>query len=206
MNHIKLLDHEEVVAAVQHVFTKNPRNVRMELSPERILALGESYRDRVKNNTGCVSAVLRNDEVLGLYAAIEYPDVGAWRVAGTAVAEYTNHYTRSAELLAPALDALIAHMENKIYFKWWMIAPEQHHNIRNRIMKRYSKMLGRYNWYDELVIPPSTTNTGIPAFDDFREVIDWSSALARMFVLKQEHRIELLRKSGHQDYTGTLSE
>ena len=180
--------------------------MRMELSPERIHDLGESYRERVKNNTGCVSAVLQNDEILGLYAAIEYPDVGAWRVAGTAVAEYTNHYTRSAELLAPALDALIAHMENKMYFKWWMIAPEQHHNIRNKIMKKYSKMLGRYTWYDELVIPASTINTGIPAFDDHREIIDWSSTVSRMFVLDQKHRVELLRKLNLPDYSGTVSE
>lgn len=206
MKQVKLLNEDEIVGAVQHVFTKNPKNVRMELSQERILALGESYRDRVKNNTGCVSAVIESEEVLGLYAAIEYPEVGAWRVAGTAVAEYTNHYARSAELLAPALDALIGHMEDKMYFKWWMIAPEQHHNIRNKIMRRYSQMLGRYTWYDELVIPPNTLNTGIPAFDNFREVIDWSSAVSRMFVLQQEHRVELLRKLNPPDYVGTILE
>ncbi len=87
-----------------------------------------------------------------------------------------------------------------------MIAPEQHHNIRNKIMKRYSKMLGRYTWYDELVIPPSSTVTGIPAFDNYREVIDWSSTVSRMFVLDQAHRVELLRKLNHPDYHGTILE
>ena len=204
MNQVKILKSEEIADAVRFVFTKNPKNVRMELSNERITELADSYKKNTENNTGCVSAVIKDGEIYGFYAAIEYPDVGAWRVAGTAVSEYTNHYARSAEILAPALDALIQRMEDKMYFKWWMIAPEQHHNIRNKIMKRYSKMLGRYTWYDELVIPPNTTNTAIPAFDNYREIIDWSSTVSRMFVLEQAHRVELLRKLNHPDYTGTI--
>jgi hypothetical protein len=206
MSRIEFLKPEDIVTAIEHIFSKNPKNVRMPLSLEKIHQLGESYKDKVLSNTGCVVAVLQNGEPQGLYAAIEYPEVGAWRVAGTAIAEYTNHYAKSAEILAPALDALIQRMENKMYFKWWMIAPEQHHNIRNRIMKRYSQMLGRYTWYDELVIPPNTTETGIPGFDNFREIIDWSSAVARMFVLDQKHRVEILRQSNHPDYQGTILE
>jgi hypothetical protein len=206
MKQIKFLDPEEIVPAVERVFKLNPKNVRMELTSSRISELGGSYKYQVERNTGAVSAVLQNNEVVAFYAAIEYPKFGAWRVAGTAVAEYTNHYAKSAELLAPALDALIQHMEKKMYFKWWMIAPEQHHNIRNRIMKRYSKMLGRYTWYDELVIPPNSEKTGIESFDNFREVIDWSSAVARMFVLDQKHRVEILRRYNYPDYQGTVLE
>lgn len=206
MTEIKFLMPDEIVGTVQYIFNQNPKNVRMKLSAEHIKMLAESYREKVERNTGSITAIIIDGIPRGMYAAIEYPEVGAWRVAGTAVSEYTNHYAHSAKLLAPALDALISNMERKFYFKWWMIAPEQHHNIRNKIMKRYSKMLDRYTWYDELVIPANTTSTGIPAFDNFREVIDWSSTVSRMFVLKQEHRVQMLKELNYPDYTGTILE
>ena len=89
------------------------------------------------------------------------------------------------------------------YYKFWMGAPEVHHNIRNRVMIKHSKLAHRYQWFDEYIIPKGQ-KTDIKIYEFNRRICNWSDILVRMFVLKQEYRVELLRKLNSKDYHGTL--
>ncbi len=201
----RFLKPNEVVEAVIRMYSNDRRNVRMFLDQERITELAESYYKKVSTDTGSICAIFDDSEsMVAIYMVVEYPDIAGWRVAGTKVLESSNHYAKTAKLLAPGIDAVIKRMESKGFYKWWMIAPEQHHNIRNKIMCKYSTMLGRYEWYDDLVIPSNSINTGVKNFDDYREVIDWSDTVARMFVLKQKHRVEIFQSKNFKDYKGTI--
>ncbi len=205
MQQTRFLTANEVIDTVVYMYSNDQNNVRMPLTSEKIHELARSYYDRVLNNTGSVCAVLNDaGNIIATYAVIEHPEFAAWRVAGTKVLESTNHYTKTARILAPGIDAVIEKMESKGYYKWWMIAPEQHHNIRNKIMRKYSKLLGRYDWYDDLVIPANSAETGVKSFDNYREIIDWSDTVARLFVLRQEHRVEIFRNKNFKDYKGTM--
>ena len=195
---------EDVIDTMTYMYSNDPHNVRMQLSLDNIKELAKKYYEKVVSDTGSICGVFdANDNILATYTAIEYPDFAAWRVAGTKVLESTNHYAKTAKMLAPGIDAVIDKMEEKGYYKWWMISPEQHHNIRNKIMVKYSRLLGRYEWYDDLVIPANSVTTGVKSFDDYREVIDWSDTVSRMFVLRQQHRIEIFRNKKFTNYKGT---
>jgi hypothetical protein len=205
MPQTRFLTANEVVDTILYMYSFDKNNVRMPLSDGKIQELAYSYYERVLSNTGSICAILNDaGSIVATYVVIEYPEFAAWRVAGTKVLESTNHYAKTAKILAPGIDAVIEKMESKGYYKWWMIAPEQHHNIRNKIMVKYSKLLGRYEWYDDLVIPANSTVTGVKSFDNYREIIDWSDTVARMFVLRQEHRIKIFRDKNFKDYKGTM--
>ena len=105
--------------------------------------------------------------------------------------------------MADALDLLLEKMESKGYYKFWMASPESHHNIRNKIMRKHSKYLARYKWFDEVVIPRGQ-QSGISSFDSVRRPIDWTDIVVRLFVLDQEHRVNILRTKGFEDYKGTI--
>jgi len=95
-------------------------------------------------------------------------------------------------------------LEAEGYYKFWMGAPEQHHNIRNAVMVKQSNLLHRYDWVDELVIPKGE-RCDVEIFEQNRRTCNWTDILVRMFVLKQEYRIEHMRKQGHINYTGALT-
>lgn len=195
---------DDVIDTMTYMYSNDPHNVRMQLSLDNIKELAKKYYEKVVSDTGSICGVFDADgNILATYTAIEYPDFAAWRIAGTKVLESTNHYAKTAKMLAPGIDAVIDKMESKGYYKWWMISPEQHHNIRNKIMVKYSRLLGRYEWYDDLVIPANSVTTGVKSFDDYREVIDWSDTVSRMFVLRQQHRIEIFRNKKFTNYKGT---
>lgn len=198
---------DDVIDTMTYMYSNDPHNVRMQLSLGNIKELAKKYYEKVVSDTGSICGVFdANDNILATYTAIEYPDFAAWRVAGTKVLEPTNHYAKTAKMLAPGIDAVIDKMEGKGYYKWWMISPEQHHNIRNKIMVKYSRLLGRYEWYDDLVIPANSVTTGVKSFDDYREIIDWSDTISRMFVLRQQHRIEIFRNKKFTNYKGTSND
>jgi hypothetical protein len=138
-----------------------------------------------------------------MYVGVIMPRIGGWYIVLTKVLESTNHFSKTAPMMVPALELLIFKMESMGYFKFWMSAPEKHHNIRNKIIKKHSVAANRYVWFDE-VIAPKGQLTGIAAFDIYRGICDWSDVVVRMFVLKQQHRVEILRTQLHPDYKGTV--
>jgi L-amino acid N-acyltransferase YncA len=205
MQKARFLKANEVVEIITYMYSIDTQNVKMTLTAQEISNLAQKYQQRVQDDTGAVCAVYDDENnIIGTYTAIEYPELAAWRIAGTKIIESTNHYAKTARLLSPGIDAMISYMEAKGYYKWWMISPESHHNVRNKIMCKYSTMLQRYDWYDDLVIPPNTEKTGVSGFDDYREIIDWSDTVARLFVLKQKHRIDIFKGKNFTNYKGTL--
>ncbi len=71
-------------------------------------------------------------------------------------------------------------------------------------MCRHSKYLSKYKWFDETVIPAGG-KSGVSAFDAVRGTIDWTDVVVRMFVLDQQHRVEILQqRKDLKDYKGTI--
>jgi hypothetical protein len=64
-------------------------------------------------------------------------------------------------------------------------------------------MMTRYQWVDEQIILKNQTSN-IALFNLNRRICTWSDVVVRQFYLKQEHRVELLRKLNSKDYRGTL--
>lgn len=151
-----------------------------------------------------VAVVFDSDsKPIASYQAFEVPKLLAWRWNGISSVGTYNHYNKSAPILAPALDLIVNLMESKGYYKFWAINSEVNLNIRFKIMCKHSTTLYRYNCYDELIIPKGKTS-GIPLFDAYRFPVDSSNMVVRLFSLAQEHRVELFRKYGYEDYKGTL--
>jgi hypothetical protein len=105
--------------------------------------------------------------------------------------------------MAPALELMLSFMEENGYYKFWMTAPEMHHNIRNKVIRKVSPMMDRYGWVDESIILQNEIST-TELFNMHRRVCTWSDVVVRMFYLKQEYRVELLKKKNAKDYNGTL--
>jgi hypothetical protein len=189
---------------IKTLFSKDNRSVRVEISDDQLDKKIDVLRDRMQKGIAHISMVFDEDEnPLCMYVGFELPRIGGWYIGLTKVLESTNHFSNTAPMMVPALELLISTMESKGYFKFWMTAPEKHHNIRNKVIKKHSVAANRYIWFDEVVAPKGEAS-GVEAFDIFRDICNWSDVVVRMFVLKQQHRVEILRSQQHPDYKGTV--
>jgi hypothetical protein len=192
------------VHLIKTLFSKDKRSVRVELTDEQLDKKIAILKERIQKGITHISMVFdENDSPLCMYVGFELPRIGGWYIGLTKVLESTNHFSKTAPMMVPALELMISKMESKGYFKFWMTAPESLHNIRNKIIKKHSPMANRYFWVDESVAPRGQL-TNIEAFDIFRDVCEWSDVVVRMFVLKQEHRVEILKGQNYTDYRGTV--
>lgn len=203
MNTAKFITIDEL-HYIKMLFSKDSRSVGVELSEQKIDEMIERLKIRLQAGTAYIAMSFDEDEnPLCMYVGTTLPRIGGWFIGLTKVLESTNHFNKTAPIIAQALELLILKMESMGYFKFWMVAPEKHHNIRNKIIKKHSAAANRYVWYDEAIAPKGQL-TGIDAFDVYRNICHWSDVLVRMFVLKQEHRIEILKQQNHADYKGTV--
>lgn len=201
----RLIDKSELYH-IKTLFSKDARSVKIRLTDSDINAMISRLEQGMDNKTSYVYMTFYpNGSPYAMYVANEIAKAGAWYIGLTKVISSANHFNQSAAIIAPALNNLIQLMEDKGYYKFWMAAPEKHHNLRNMIMRKHSFMLDRYDWFDEVVIPPGE-KSNVAAYDSYRRVIDWSSIVVRLFVLKQKYRVEIFRKQGHTDYVGTVLE
>jgi hypothetical protein len=188
---------------VRTIFRLNPNAVgiiQTEQMQERYLT---RLAERLAIDEAHAAVTFEDGEPIVVYVGFKFSKIGGWHVGLTKITEKYNHYNKSAPIMAEALDLLIEKMESHGYYKFWMTAPESHHNIRNKIMRKHSKYLDRYVWYDETVIP-ANGKSGIDSFDAVRTTVDWTDVVVRMFVLDQKHRVDLLRRKGFNDYKGTI--
>lgn len=188
---------------VRTIFRLNPNAVGMVMSEESQDRYLAKVAEGIKLDTAHAAVTFEDGEPIVVYIGIEFPNIAGWHVGLTKITEKYNHYNKSAPIMAEALDLLLEKMESRGYFKFWMTAPESHHNIRNRVMCRHSKYLSKYKWFDETVIPTGG-KSGVLAFDSVRGVIDWTDVVVRLFILDQPHRVEKLRQRGYKDYEGTI--
>ena len=138
-----------------------------------------------------------NNSPIAMYTARLLPNVAGWWVGATKIKLPNTNFNTSAKIMVPALELMLSDMEQNGYYKFWMVAPEHHHNIRNSVMKKYSKGLNRYEWFDEIMIPKGG-RCNVPLFEMHRVVVNWTDTLVRMFVLKQDFREELVKERHRQ--------
>lgn len=189
---------------IKTLFSIDPRSIKVELTESQVDEMIRNLERSINYGIGHVLMTFRNDgSPYGMYAGFELSRIGGWYIGLTKVIKSANHFNTSSKILAPALNELIKFMEDKGYYKFWMSAPERHHNLRNKIMRKNSFMLNRYDWYDEVIIPKGARSK-IDAFEIWRGINNLSSIVVRMFSLQQEYRVEILKKQGHDGYVGTI--
>jgi hypothetical protein len=203
MNTVRFITADEV-DFIRHLYSIDRRSVGIEFTDEKIDRIVNGTRNLINQDICAVPMVFDpSGEPIGMYLGYDIPRVGGWFVGLTKVLHSSNHFNITAPMLAPALNMLIERMENKGYYKWWMGAPESWHNIRNKIMRRHSYMLDRYDWVDEDVIPRGQTSP-VDLYNAYSSPCDWSDITIRMFSLRQEHRVAHLKQRTTQDYRGTV--
>lgn len=188
---------------IKKIFKLNPNAVGMVQTEEMQERYLSKVAEGIRAGLTHAAVTFEDGEPIVVYIGIEFPKISGWHVGLTKITEKYNHYNKSAPIMADALDLLLEKMHSKGYYKFWMTAPESHHNIRNKIMRKHSKYLSQYLWFDEVVIPANGVS-GISAFDSVRGIVDWTDVVVRMFVLDQKHRVEFLRTKGYTDYKGTI--
>ena len=205
MSTARFVNHEEVVSLAREMFSIDKTLVQETLSDQEIETIIGPWEELVRKGLMKVSMVFdETDSPIAMYTAKLYPKIKGWWVGATKIKQPNVHFNTSAKIMAPALDLMTTELERIGYYKVWMGAPEKHHNIRNLIMLKYSKMLPRYDWFDEYVIPEGQ-RSDVDIWEGNRKTCSWSDIVIRLFVLKQEYRIEYLQKQNHKDYHGTLN-
>lgn len=202
MNTVRLINKEEL-NLVRELFSEDNNLVRQEINPEKLNSMITYWEECFDKNIMRISMMFdENNNPIAMYSGIMVPQVMGFMIGATKIKTAESNFFKSAKMLVPALEVLLTEMESLGYYKFWMAAPERHHNIRNSVMRKYSDMANRYIWYDECIIPKGEKSP-IALYDVHRIVVHWSDVLIRMFVLKQEHRIEKLKEKNLEDYNGT---
>jgi hypothetical protein len=189
---------------IKTLYSINTEQVGNVLTTEEVDILIQKLVGYLSRGGVLISMVFdENENPVAMYCGFPFPTINGWFVGLTKNISPESHFNKSAKYMAPGLDLMIEEMEKRGYYKFWMTAPEKHHNIRNMIMKKHSNLLKRYTWFDELVIPKGL-RSDVQAWEIYRKLCMWSDVTVRMFVLDQTHRVEILRSQGHQDYKGTI--
>lgn len=205
MNNVRFITSQEL-DYVRYIFDRNPWLVGEKLSTEEIKNLINSWAPLIDQDTLKVNVLFDENNVpLAMYTGNISKELKYWAVGYTKIAERTNHFGKSAKIMAPALDHMLEWTESQGLFRFHMIAPEKHHNIRNRIMLKHSEFLNRYIWFDEAVIPRGQLTSLEQRYGSIRRPCNWSDVVLRSFMLKQEHRAEYFKKLNFQDYKGSVT-
>lgn len=190
----RFITPDELSPVVKELFSIDKTIIRQERTEDELAYLRGFWKSLMVNKEMMVSVVFdENNSPVAMYTARLVQRVAGWLVGATKIKKPNTTFYTSAKIMAPGLDLLLDTLETMGYYKFWMIAPEEHHNIRNRVMKKYSPALNRYDWYDELVIPAGEKSK-VDLFEMHRFQVDWSDTLVRMFVLKQEYRAGLVKE------------
>lgn len=202
-NTFRFLKSDEV-GMIKELYTIDPRNMGVKLTPEEIYNMSMRLANKIDKGFCKVLMMFdENNQPAAMYVGFELVKISGWYIGLTKVKTSASHFSTTAKLLSPGLSYLIEYMESKGYYKFWMAAPESWHNMRNMVMRKYCPTMARYHWFDEMIIPKGQ-KANVAAFDAIRPVCNWSDILVRMFSLKQEERIKILKNQGHIEYNGTL--
>jgi len=191
---------------VRYIFDRNPYLVGEKLSTEDTELLITSWVSQIDSGFLKVNVLFgEQDEPLAMYTGSLFRHLKFWTVGYTKIAIRTNHFAKSARIMAPALDHMLEYTQSQGLFRFHMLAPEKHHNIRNDIMIKYSNHLKNYNWYDELIIPRGELSVVEKKYGTNRRPCNWSDILLRSFILKQECRVDYFRQFQYPDYKGSIT-
>lgn len=203
-NTVRFIEPNEVDEFVREMFSIDKTVIREVVSDETLSLMINHWTKSMLEGIFKISMVF--DETrspIAMYTARMLSINGGWCVGATKIKNPQVNYYVSARIMAPALELMLSYMEGLGYYKFWMTAPEIHHNIRNKVIRKVCPMMERYGWVDEEIIPQNAkSNVGL--YEINRRVCTWSDVVVRQFYLKQEYRVELLRKLNSKDYRGTL--
>ena len=175
------------------MFDFNNNHSGIKLSEDEITEWCKTIMVGVKEGTKQVAV---NFDDLGnpmaLVVGHEKPNINGWMHGLSIIRQPTNHYNKSAPILAPALDLMMNLMESKGYYKYWAISSKAKLDIRYKIMCNYSSTLHRYDSYDEMTIP-SGQLSGVKMWDMHRRINPTMDTTVKLYVLRQEYRLPLLK-------------
>ena len=204
MNIVRFIEPDEVREIVTEMFSIDNTLIREPVSEEALEVTIKFWMASMHRGELKISVLFdEENSPVAMYTGRMMPVNSGWCVGATKIKKPQSNYYISARLMTPALELMLTHMESLGYYKFWMTAPEMHHNIRNKVIRKVCPMMTRYEWVDEEIIPQNQ-NSKTALFNLNRRICTWSDAVVRMFYLKQEHRIELLKKTNSKDYNGTL--
>jgi len=203
-NTVRFIEAGEVNDLIREMFSIDRTLIREIVSDETLTYIIENWIKLVETEQFKISMVFdNNNSPIAMYTGRMMQVNGGWLVGATKIKIPQANYYISARLMTPALELMLSYMESHGYYKFWMTAPEIHHNIRNKVIRKVCPMMTRYQWVDEQIILQNQTSN-IALFNLNRRICTWSDVVVRQFYLKQEHRVELLRKLHSKDYRGTL--
>lgn len=203
-NTVRFIDPHEVNSLVREMFSIDQTLIREPVSNELLTYMIQGWTQLMNEGTFKISMVFDETQLpIAMYTGKAMPINGGWCVGATKIKNPQVNYYVSARIMAPALELMLTYMEGLGYYKFWMTAPEMHHNIRNKVIRKVCPMMERYGWVDEAIIPQNGKSE-VGLYELHRRVCTWSDVVVRQFYLKQEYRVELLRKLNSKDYRGTL--
>lgn len=192
MTNTRFLKNNEL-DLLKSMFEFNPYSNGIKLSQEDISRWCNVTMEEINKGIRHVALTLdNNDEPVAMSMGIEKPGIAGW-VQGLTMVRYPANYPKipQAEIIAHSMDLLVSRMESKKYYKFWDVGQERILNTAKSLVARYTTMLNRYDHYDELVIPPGGLS-GVALWDTNRRIHPTDSLKVRMYVLRQEHRLQLL--------------
>jgi hypothetical protein len=175
------------------MFDFNPYANKVHLSEKDIIIFCNKTMEEVAKGFRHVAITMdETGDPIASTLGIEKPGIAGW-VQGLTMVRYPADYPRipQAEIISHAMDLLVSHMESKHYYKFWDIGHPRILNTAKSLVGRYTKTLNRYDYYDEMTIPPGLPS-GVPLFDAYRRIHPTESMIVRMYVLRQEHRLQLI--------------
>lgn len=178
------------------------KNVGSIITEERQEMMIKMTREKMIEGTMHVAMVFDpENNPIASFKAFEVPKIQGWRWAGISNVNGHNHFNKTAPENTPGLDLMISFMESKGYYKFWALNTESNLNIRYKIISKHGSLMGRYDCYDEMIIPKGQ-QSGIFLFDAFRPIVP-VNLVVRLYSLNQKHRAEILRNLRYPDYKGT---
>ena len=124
---------------IKKLYSINTEQVGHILDETEVEVLVRTLAGFIRTGEVVISMVFDADEnPLAMYCGFPYPTIDGWFIGLTKNISPETHFNKSAKYMYPALDLMIEEMEKRGYYKFWMTAPEKHHNIRNTVMKRHS--------------------------------------------------------------------
>lgn len=198
----RLLNLDEI-DLVKLLFEVDSSIVKKNLDPTELTSLIQFLKEKSSQGIAKVSMTFdENNNPYGVHVGYEIPKINGWIFGLTKVKQSNNHYYKTASAMSASVNLLINHMEQRGYYKFWSHTTQKRHDYRTKIMCKFSENLSRYDHYDELVIPRGELSNVI-IWDMYRPIINWSDVLVKMFVLRQEFRVRLIKEKNYVDYVGS---
>jgi len=188
----RLVKSDEIELLVS-ILEKNPFSNGVELSKSEILEWCTTTCDKIAHDRRHVVLVMdKESNPLAFVSATPIPEIAGW-IQGLSVMKNWGHAATTAETIAAGVDELLRYYEGLGYYKYWDTSTKRMQTTGRELGMRYSKLLKRYEPYDERIIPAGE-KSGVLIWDKYRRICHDQPVITKLFVLKQKYRLELINK------------